>query len=837
MKLLRLAWRNVLRNVRRSLITVVAITVGLASLVFLWGLIDGMNEQMIENSTSYLTGHLKVHGKGYHEDKKLHRALTDSPAVRAEILKDNNIKALSARLAGKAMLSGANKSRGVLVVGVEPENEIKITTINKTIIEGRYLQPDDENGILIGNKMAKILGTKPGEETVLITQAADGSIGAGRYRIVGIFDTGIDAIDTNYAFLTLEAARDLYAMWGRATAWAIRLNQRQQSAQVATALSRKLGADYEVLGWRKLLPSVVQAVQFHEAMTYIILGIMFVVVGVGIANTILMAVMERTREFGVMMALGTSRSQIIGLVILESMLLGVAGIIVGNIIGLGINFYLASTGLNLEQFTAALESMPGLSAIVYPVSRWDHIAVLSAIVFFISILPALYPAWRAASVEPVEAIRGIHTHKSRHHKADGYKKQQRTRAVFWAIASRGIMRNPRRALLTAGATAFGLAAFIVLYGLIEGWYAQLVENSTRYFSAHVQIEQQGFRLDMEPELRINDYENILQKVKRAPNVAEATPRVQTRAMVSSPMASEPLLILGIDAQREQQVTQLQKVIVEGTYLAASDKNSIVLGQRVAKKLDIRIGEKVVVTAQQVTGDLGSAAYRVVGIFETGNEFFDGLMGLIPLSAGQSLLGLNNSISTIAISLKDRRDSQEFATSLNRRMGGNSGLEALPWETLMPAVVQMIEFSDVFFYIILAIVLFVIAMGIMNTLLMSVLERTREFGVMMALGTAPGQVLRIVIYESLALSAIGIIVGMVLGLVVTAYYGSTGIDLTSLMDASEAIPGMTPILKPVIIIGSFWWAAMILFATGALTAIYPAIRASHLEPVTAIRNVG
>jgi len=726
MKLLRLAWRNVLRNVRRTLITVAAVSVGLASLVFLWGLIDGMNEQMIENSTSYLSGHLKVHGKGYHDDKKLYRALGDDPAIRARLLKDSNIKALSARVEGKALLNGGNKSRGVMVVGIDPENEVKVTTIYKTIIEGRYLRPDDKDGILIGDKMAQMLGVKPGGETVLITQAVDGSIGAGRYRIVGIFDTGIDVFDSNYTFLTLEAARDLYSMWGRATAWAMRLDQRQKSDQVAESLSRTLGPEYEVLGWRKLLPSVVQAVLFHEAMTYIILGIMFVVVAVGIANTILMAVLERTREFGVMMALGTSRLQIVGLVILESILLGIAGIIVGNIVGLGINFYLASTGLNFEQFTDALESMPGLSSIVYPVIRWDHVAELSSIVFFISVVPALYPAWRAASVEPVEAIRGIGTRKTRQRAPRERKTQRRTRAVFWAIASRGIARNPRRALLTAGATAFGLAAFIVMYALIEGWYEQLVDNSTRYYSAHVQIEQQGFRLDMEPGLSIDGYEQILQKVKQDPRVLQATPRVQTRAMASSPTASEPLLILGIDAQREQQVTQLQKVIIKGAYLTANERNGIVLGQRVAKKLGIRIGEKIVVTVQQVNGDLGSAAYRVAGIFETGNEFFDGLLGLIPLSAGQELLGLGNNVSTIAISLNDRRDSLKFASDLNSRADNNK-LEALPWETLMPVVVQMIEFSDVFFYIILAIVLFVIAMGIMNTLLMSVLERTRGIG--------------------------------------------------------------------------------------------------------------
>lgn len=835
MKLLRLAWRNVLRNVRRTLITVVAIAVGLASLVFLWGLIDGMNEQMIENSTSYLSGHIKVHGKGYHDDKQLHRAISDDSALRAQLLKDSNIKALSARVEGKALLNNGNKSRGVMVVGVDPENEAKVTTIHKTVTEGRYLRPDDKDGILIGDKMAQILGVKPGQEAVLITQAIDGSIGAGRYRVVGIFDTGIDVIDSNYVFLTLEAARDLYSMWGQATAWAIRLEQRQQSGQVAKALSRTLGPEYEVLGWRKLLPSVVQAVLFHEAMTYIVLGIMFIVVAVGIANTILMAVMERTREFGIMMALGTSRIQIVGLVILESMLLGIAGIIAGNIAGLGINFYLAGAGLNFEQFTDALESMPGLSAIVYPVIRWDHVIELSAIVFFISVLPALYPAWRAASVVPVEAIRGTRTRKTRPYATREHKEQQRTRAVFWAIASRGIARNPRRALLTAGATAFGLAAFIVLYAVIEGWYGQLVENSTRYYSAHVQIERQGFRLDMEPSLRIADYEQTLQKVKQDPRVLEASPRVQTRAMISSPVASEPSIILGIDAQREQQVTQLQKVIIKGTYLTANERNSIVLGQKVAQRLGIRIGEKVVVTAQQMNGDLGSAAYRVTGIFETGNEFFDGLLGLISLSAGQELLGLGNSVSTIAIALKDRLDSREFASSLTGRMD-NIKLEALPWETLMPVVVQMIEISDVFFYMILAIVLFVIAMGIMNTLLMSVLERTREFGVMMALGTEPGQVLRIVIYESLALSAVGILAGTILGIAVTAYYSNVGIDLTSLMQTSKAIPGMTPILKPVLIIASLWWAAIALFITGAITAIYPASRAARLEPVTAIRHV-
>lgn len=833
MKLLHLALRNVFRNVRRSLITVTAVSVGMASLVFLWGFIDGINEQMIENSTSFVSGHLKVHHRGYHAEKALYRSMPDDERRRAKLLASPLVQAISSRVEDKAMLSSASKTRGVMVVGVDPVNEKKVTTIYKTVVRGSYLAPGGDDGILIGDKMASVLGLDVGDEAVLITQAVDGSIGAGRYKVVGIFDTGIDVMDSGYAFITLAAAQDLYSLWGQATAWVARLTDRQDSDLVASTLESMLGPEYEVLGWRELMPSMVQMVSFHEAVNIIVIIIVFVVVGVGIANTVLMSVLERTREFGVMMALGTSRPQIIGLVILECVILGVVGLLVGLGLGVALNTGFATNGIDLTPYTAAMETMPGLSAIVYPVTHWEHVVQVAAIIFIISIIPAAYPAWRAASVEPVTAIRGL-PKTTHHHAVEEVVASERTRAVFMAIAARGISRNRRRAVLTASATAFGLAAFIFLYAMTEGWYDQMVENSTRYFSAHVQMQHKGFRLDMEPGLHIDDYQAQLQRIRADPAVKAASPRVQARAMVSSPMASEPLIVLGVDPQREQAVTQLQKVMIAGTYLDDADANTIVLGRELARKLNVRVGEKVVVTTQQQDRSLGSSAYRVQGIFETGNEFFDQLLGMVPLAPAQRLVGLDDAVSSIAISLKNRRTSREFAAATNT--ASPQSLVILPWETLMPVVVQMIEFTDIFFYIILLVVLFVIAMGITNTLLMSVLERTREFGVMMALGTEPLQILRIVLYESLVLSAIGIVAGTVLGIAVTTYFARDGMDLSVFAGVGSTIPGMVPIIKPLLLFENLWQPAAVLFLTGILTSLYPARRASRLDPVKAIRHV-
>ena len=182
---LKLAARGLARNRRRSLITLIAIAVGLAGLVFLWGYVGGINRQMVGNITSYLTGHLQVHQQGYHDDPTLDLAFEGPGGLAARLAATGTVAAIAPRVEGEALASGPEKTRGVLVIGVDPERERAVTTLARAIKQGQYLDADDPQGIVLGTRVAEILRVAVDDEVTLVTQAADGSIGAGRHREVG----------------------------------------------------------------------------------------------------------------------------------------------------------------------------------------------------------------------------------------------------------------------------------------------------------------------------------------------------------------------------------------------------------------------------------------------------------------------------------------------------------------------------------------------------------------------------------------------------------------------------------------------------------------------------
>ncbi len=834
MNLLKLAYRNLWRNKRRSLIMLAAITVGLAALIFVWGFIDGMNEQTIENSTTYLTGHIKIHKTGFHKDKALYSTLPYNQALQQRLSKNADVVAITPRIEDQAMISGADEARGVKVIGVDPVLEPKVTTIARAIIDGRYLQATDKNTIVLGDKLAERAGLKVGGDAVLITQARDGSLAADRFKVVGIFDSGIDIIDASHVFIPLSAAQELYSLWGQITTWALRIDNRQHADEIAHQLKTELGSGFEVLGWKKLLPEMVQMIRFHEVISYIVVFIVIVIVAVGVTNTILMAVKERTHEFGIMLALGTSQFQIIQLLLLESFILGVIGLLTGNTLGLSITHYFSIAGIDLTEYTQAMETMPGLSGTVFPLIRLDHALFVSVVTFAISVLPALYPAWQVARLQPVEAIQGIV--KSSTHKAWRWTTStgSSTQFLFWRIAFRNILRNPWRSVLTSGATAFGLAAFLFLYAFTDGFFEQMIDNSTEFLTAHVQIEPQGYREELSPGLYISQPKDILEKVQQLPSVLAAAPRIQVESMISSPTKTQPLILTGVNASMEKKVTRLHSVIIKGEYLKENNKTEIVLGQKLVEKLDLRIGEKVVITTQLADGSLGSAAYRLVGIYQTNNEVFDRAYGFIGLQQAQSLLAMPNRVSTIAIRLQKRELSKSTAIELDKIFTGST-YKAKSWQQIMPVLVQMIDVTRLMFFVILVIVFIVVAMGVTNTLFMSVMERTREFGVMLAMGTEPRLIMRMVVYESIILGLIGIVFGIIMGALLVLYY-SDGMDLSGFAGATSTIPGLTDMIYPVLIIGNLWLPTLILFITGIAAAFYPALRGARLSPVAAIRHV-
>ncbi|MHB1198967.1 MAG: ABC transporter permease [Polaromonas sp.] len=832
MMLGKLAWRNVMRNRRRSAITMLSVAIGLAALTFVWAFIDGMNQQMILNSTRLLAGDMQVHVKGYHDDPTLDLTMADAAPVLSAVRADPNVAAASVRLEGKALASRADKSRGILVVGVNPHDEPKVSALFDSVVNGQALA-DSTPGALIGEQLARTLGLAVGDDLLLVGQAYDGSIASGKFPVRGVFRTSIDELDGQVAVLPLAVVRDFFAAPAGASAIVMRLRDREQLDTTRARLSLRLGPAYETLGWPQLLPMVAVMARFHEVMAWVVLVVFFGIIAAAVVNPVLMSVLERTREFGILLALGMSRARLVGLVLLEATLLGLFGLAVGNLLGLAVTAFFARTGIDLSAFGAALRTMPGLENVTYPVIRLDRSAMVSLVVFATACVTALYPAAKAARLEPVAAIRGLTG--SRRGRGQGSSAIHWRWPVFVAIAGRNVLRNRRRSAITVGGTAFGIAAFVFLFGYFDGFGEELIENSTRYLTGHAQLERTGFRKDYAPELAFDGAQALLLRLRAAPEVQAAAPRIQAQALASSATRSEGIMLIGVEPQAEREVTFIHRTIVEGKPLAAGSDHDILIGRELARRLGVRLGEKVIVMAQAANGELGTSALRVGGIFSTESASFDGAMAFVTLSAAQSMLGLGDRVSTINLRLRDRATLARSLVSLTQRLA-TPGLSLEPWQALLPQVDQMIGLTRVISNIVLAIAFVVVAIAIVNTVFMAVAERTREFGVMMALGTPAAAIWRMVVYETLVLMLLAFFIGYGIGALLVSYFGRQGIDLSGFFQGYSAIPGLTGIVHPKLVLSSLGPPGLLLFAASVLVSLYPASRATRLDPVQAIHHV-
>lgn len=831
-----LAARNVMRSRRRSIITVLSITVGLAALTFLWGFIDGMNRQMVNNTTRYFAADAQVHLKGYHDDPSLDRAIEAGALLLETVRADPAVAAATARLETTVLASRADRSRGVMAFGVDPADEARVTDLFKAVVDGRAFTGSADTGVLIGEGMAEALAVRAGDELVLVGQAYDGSVASARVPVRGVFRTKIDDLDGYVAVMPMAAMQEFLAAPDAVTAVALRLRERGALGSAIESLSTRVGGDREVVGWPVLLPMVAISIRFHEVMGFVVLTIFFVMVAAAVANPVLMAVLERTREFGIMLALGTSESVLFRLVVAEASLLGVAGLLLGNALGLGATAAFGRMGIDLGAFEAGLRAMPGLADVIYPVVRAERSLFISVLVFLIALTMALYPAFRAATLEPVAAIRGIGEQAAGGSPGRSGRRRRATHPtlpVFALIATRNLLRNRKRSAITVFGAAFAIVAYVFLYGFFDGFGEQIVDNSTRYVTGHIQLEREGLRRDLAPELAF-DATAAVAALRDQPGIAAAAPRVQAQALASSATKSVGVLLYGIDPALERGITILHRTIVQGAALESGAERDIVIGRRLAEKLGIRLGEKLVVMAPGLAGELGTAAFRVRGIFATESSAFDGAMVFVTLPTAQQMLGLGQRVSSINLRLADRAEVDATAARLAPLLA-DDGLIASPWPRLLPQVADMLGLIGAIRTIVVAVFFLVVALAVLNTVFMAVAERRREFGVMMALGTPPDAIVRMVVYETVVLMLVASAVGYAIGASVVSLFGSIGLDLSSFYRDYSAIPGLTGIVYPRLVIGNLVGPGIGLFVASVAVSLYPAARAAQLDPTAAIRH--
>ena len=407
--IIMLAWRNVWRNPRRTILTLLTIIAGCAMMIFMNAMAKGGHDQMIIDSTALNLGHIQIHEKGYWENQTIDYAFIPGKSLTNRLSADKRISGWSSRIHTEGLLSYGNNTAPAIIQGVDPGREIKVTDLHMKVLRtGRYLRPDDVNRIVMGQILAKNLGTREGDTVNMISQAFDGSIAAEKLHIVGLISSGNPEYDRALVLMTLESADRAFSMAGFRHDIAVRCNDIDDVPLIRESIAAGINENLlEVMGWEALMPDLVQFIVIDDAGAYIFDIILFLVVAFGILNTIQMSVFERTRELGVMLSIGTRPGQVASMVLVESSFIAVLGIILGSITGAALSYYYQVHPLDFSDYAAEV-SVWGINTIIYPArATWLNLTVTAFTTFVVSLFFTIFPARRAARLNPVEAIRHL----------------------------------------------------------------------------------------------------------------------------------------------------------------------------------------------------------------------------------------------------------------------------------------------------------------------------------------------------------------------------------------------------------------------------------------------
>ena len=404
----RFAWRNIWRQPRRTILTILAIAFGAGLLVFSIGLQLGQYDLMIQSSVRIYHGLLQVQKRGYLDEPKMRSSIANISDLASDLRKKTGLQAISARANGFALVSSEKRTYGTMIVGVQPEYEQKVSGLPGVIKEGRYLSSDDASEIIIGRSLARNMQLNIGDELTILGSGRDGSIAATIMPVVGIYESGSRDIDRNILQMPLLTFQDVFNMNGHGHAIVIydedvkQLEILRKQFQLLTASND----DLVTLSWDELQPGVRQMIELDYSSGWMMYIVLVVIITFSILNTFLMSVLERTREFGIMLALGYTPFNIGRLVMLEAFILTLVGLALGTLIGLAINYYFYVYGLTfsgMEEMAKAY-NMP---ATIRPQISFESVLLGPAVILLFTLVAALYPATRIRKLEPVEAMHHI----------------------------------------------------------------------------------------------------------------------------------------------------------------------------------------------------------------------------------------------------------------------------------------------------------------------------------------------------------------------------------------------------------------------------------------------
>lgn len=403
-------------------------------------------------------------------------------------------------------------------------------------------------------------------------------------------------------------------------------------------------------------------------------------------------------------------------------------------------------------------------------------------------------------------------------------------------AWRSLWRNRRRTLITLAAIALSIMLVQAFHNLSAGVYARMIDDGVRAGSGHLAVYRHGYLDDRDETLSFPPAD-LPARVAALPGVSRVLPRIYLPALAQSSHDSRAVLLLGVDPAAEQKVNPFVKEVEINHQLRGENRQDALVGKRLLDDLRLAVGRKLVVTAQHRDGTLHSELLRVRGVVETGIADIDASLLMVDRRQAALLAGMDNEIHELAIILAGQDETPRLYPRVAALAAENPSLAAVSWETAMPNLANAIRLDYASQKFIFVIILLIVTIGVINTMLMSVMERLREFGLVLALGSSPARLRRLVLLEALLLGGVAALCGCLLGALATWYLVEVGINLRSLIPETLEFGGVVfdPVLRAA---WDLWWMGKIaLYVVGLtiLAALYPAFRAGRITPAEAMRH--
>jgi len=405
----------------------------------------------------------------------------------------------------------------------------------------------------------------------------------------------------------------------------------------------------------------------------------------------------------------------------------------------------------------------------------------------------------------------------------------------WRFAWRNIWRHPRRTVLTILAIAFGAALLVFSIGFQLGQYDLMIKGSVSIYQGLIQVQKKGYLGEPKMRSSINNIQSVAQSLRDKTQVTSIAARANGFALVSSNKRSYGTLIAGVEPRYEKMVSIIPNTIREGTYLSSDSAQEVIIGKSLASNMQIKLGDELTFMGSGRDGSIAATILPVTGIYESGSKDLDRNLVQMPIKTFQETFAMGSHGHAIVFYHDNVKQDLIFKQQIEQALSSHKELVTLSWDQVQPGLKQMIELdysSGWFMYVVL---IAIITFSILNTFLMSVLERTREFGIMLALGYKPLNIGKLVMLEAFILTLLALSIGTLIGLLINLYFAAYGLTFDGMEEIAQMY-NMPSTLYPQISVESTLIGPLVIFVFTLISALYPAMKIRKLQPVEAMRKI-